>query len=160
VLSVTKKLIHLLVELGKVNNMEEADEILIKKWIKEDIAQAVDFKTRKVGDLPTDDNQLIPKKFIDTTFYWGIVSTPNLLPTGWTATYSPTGTCTITHNLNIAREDYTVFVNLVDIAASSQVTVYNLTTKNTNDFVITLYAVGGFAVNAAFTFLLVKKPQV
>jgi hypothetical protein len=141
--------------------MEEADEILIKKWIKEDIAQAVDFKTRKVGDLPTDDNQLMPKKYLDTVLYWGTVSTPNILPTGWTATYSPTGTCTITHNLNLTSTDYTVVVTLVDVTAASQLTAYNLTSKNANDFVITLYAItGGFAVNAPFTFFLLKKPQV
>lgn len=46
----------------------------VKKYIDDEIATAVSFKTKKVGDTPTDDFQLVPKKYVDTQVAPRIIS--------------------------------------------------------------------------------------
>lgn len=37
-----------------------------KKYVDDGLALVASFKTKKVGDTPTDDFQLVPKKYVDT----------------------------------------------------------------------------------------------
>lgn len=45
--------------------MEETDQKEVQQMISESLKLAMDFSTRKLGDTPTDDLQLTPKKYVD-----------------------------------------------------------------------------------------------
>ena len=139
--------------------MEEADRREVQEMI--DRSTTENFM-RKIGDTPTDANQLIPKKYVDTLLYCGALQTGgaspySFLPTGWTASYSPTGTCIVTHNLNITG-NYVVMVTLQGFDAGSQTTFSNVKYINPNTFEVSLHT-GAIAVNAPFFFILMRFNQ-
>lgn len=51
---------------NKVNNMETNDTRLVKNMIDDSLAKAMGFSTRKLGDTPTDDLQLVPRKYLQS----------------------------------------------------------------------------------------------
>lgn len=72
-----------------------------------------DFQKR-IGDTPTDNLQLVNKKYCDnnkTTIYSGAVSSGGsgiTLPSGWTSTHNSTGDYSVSHNLNVGATKYVV----------------------------------------------------
>lgn len=63
----------------------------VQKMINENIAKATRFSKRKIGDTPTDDNQLVPKKYVD-----GILGSSSVISS--TATFSSTSVIGVTTN--------------------------------------------------------------
>ena len=78
----------------------------IKKMIDEGIAKAAVLSTRKLGDTPTDDRQLVPKGYVVSSIagrvFGGRVDVDGnaiSLPEGWTSSKPAEGTLQVTHNL-------------------------------------------------------------
>lgn len=133
------------------NNMKQ-DEV--QKLIDTSIRQAVIFSTVKYGDTPTDDLQLVPKKYVDglfKPFYAGYVNsngTAGSLPTGWTSTQTGTGQYTITHNL--ASANYSAPVNAFGASAFGK---YN--SVNANDVQYVFLDTAGSLTDTRFYFVLI-----
>lgn len=45
--------------------IDENDKKIVENMIKEQIAFAMRFSKRKIGDMPTDDNQLTPRGYVN-----------------------------------------------------------------------------------------------
>lgn len=52
-------------ENKKENNMTPEEKREVQKMVDEAIRKSLDFSTRKLGDTPTDDFQLTPKKYVN-----------------------------------------------------------------------------------------------
>ena len=48
----------------KDDNMEPDDKRIVQGMIDEAVRKAIAFQTRKIGDTPTDDIQLVPRKYV------------------------------------------------------------------------------------------------
>lgn len=75
-----------------------------EQLIDEKLDRAMQFQTKKYGDTPTDDLQLVPKKYVDTLkVYAGYVNSDatlgNPFPMGWTVSKPGSGDYIVGHTL-------------------------------------------------------------
>lgn len=73
---------------------------------------------KRIGDTPTDNLQLVNKKYCDnnkTPIFSGAVDSGGsgiTIPSGWTSTHNSTGDYSVTHNLNIGATKYVVVASI------------------------------------------------
>lgn len=134
------------------NNMTPQE---IEKMVDDKIKRAALFSTDKRGDTPTDDLQLVNKKYVDShssTTYGGILAANGVgtLPTGWSAVHNSTGSYTITHNLGTTS--YTVTAALFAGSTGYVIPQDHLI----NTFNVFTYNVSSSSADTAFSFILTK----
>lgn len=123
------------------------------KELKQLIDQSVKFAQRKVGDTPTDDNQLVPKKYCDTRSFGGQVAsdgTATALPTGWTSSKPGTGQYTVTHNLG------TTSYGVAALAIDANWRTINCSAITANSFSVITWNATPANADLPFTFVLTK----
>lgn len=124
----------------------------ILSLINQQIAKQSAFATDKYGDTPTDANQLVPKKYVDTrTPYIGVVTSGGsagaFFPPGWTV--GVVGTLyTITHNLGTSN--YAFFGTSITSAAFPR-----LISPSSTAFSVKLTDASGTDVNIDWNFAVI-----
>lgn len=136
------------------------DENTIKTFISDQIDQKFKEKLgksfdKKIGDIPTDALQLVPKKYVDQKIYAGYVnadgSAGKPFPSGWTVVNSSTAAYTITHNLGTTN--YSILVTaLYNNDGVIQTALFN--NKAANSVGIIFFVKSGGNSNCAFSFAI------
>lgn len=130
----------------------------IKKLVDDKIDEALVLASKKVGDTPTDANQLVPKKYVDARVYGGTVLSAGQpgpkFPTGWSSALISTGTFEVTHNLGSSV--YSVVISLINADAKDQLTTGTVSSMLANSFRTTFVATATptTRINAAHNFIL------
>lgn len=127
-----------------------------KKEIQAMIDAEMKFSNRKVGDTPTDANQLVPKNYVDSKIYAGFVNLDGSsglpFPTGWTSANLSSGAYRITHNLGTTNYSVVATLNYLN---DGNLRVALLALKTSTTFDIELFGFGsGSNSNGAFSFAL------
>ncbi len=127
---------------------------------KREINKMIDLATgktfdKRIGDTPTDANQLVPKKYVDSLSFGktGLVTsagaTGSPFPTGWTATRTAQGRYQVTHNLN--STNYVVLVSL----AGTSFYIMTVFARNLNDFQVRIVDTASAFQDSDFYFVLI-----
>ena len=133
--------------------LDQYEKQEVQKMIDLDVKRAFD---KRIGDTPTDDLQLVNKKYCDANVpeagFFGLVNSDGTsgtpFPTGWTSTRTAQGRYQIDHNLG--STNYVVLLTIADNAFF----FFNLFARNTNDFQVRMVDVTNTFQDAAFNFAL------
>lgn len=120
--------------------------------IKDALTKAMGFSTRKLGDTPTDNIQLTPKKYVDFTISSAIAGVSSVasavvfpgfvesnaagtpFPAGWSVVRNSGGNYTVTHNLNT-----TAYSVVVTVKSALAITIGNINDKSANTFGVVFF---------------------
>ncbi len=108
-----------------------------KNYIDQKINSLKDFSQRVNKDLPTDDLNVVNRKYIVRKFYGGAVKSDGTaltpFPTGWSVSKpAGSGTYRVTHNLNLNNKYVVVTTPLAIVVGTTQ-------TLDVNSFDIYFY---------------------
>ena len=139
------------------NNMNENQiknlvENTVENKIKEKLRRNFD---KKIGDIPTDNLQLVPKRYVDEKIYAGFVNADgtegDLFPVNWSVVNGSTAQYTITHSLNTTAIAIQATQFWDGVSTLCVPTLRNITA---NTFDIWWFALSGGNHNTAFSFTL------
>lgn len=133
--------------------LEEID----KQWIERKIKENTQFSQRILGDRPTDANQLVNKRYVNSYVLYGEINgggTAVFLPTGWTSVGNAAGLVTVTHNLGTSN--YGVIATAAATGFDRDF-VCNISNRSNNSFQVETI-LSGSDTYANFFFVLILRP--